>query len=273
MRRLNVQFSQIEECIQKALFAVDALPRNPPLQPGELLLLQLVKADSDRLGKSESRIEFALVFDHAIPDVDGSISRQHWPKAGKAWRHILVCRDTISSIPFSLERLSLSKDYSGQAQCTYIDPADEVLISKYFQPNLALPAIRAIANPRTLLQAIHNYDTVIRLTPNHSVRVSEHNRRLNDPWPGDALKTLYDHKCQICAHDFLPRYGVAHAEIRFIDRPDKGGSLESKNRIVVCPNHNGIISAARARFNALTLSFEYSNGLIERLMLREHFLT
>jgi hypothetical protein len=272
VRRLNVQFSQIEECIEKALFAVDALPRTPPLQPGELLLLQLVKSDSDRLGKAESRIEFALLFDHEMPDLDGSISRKHWPKAGKTWRYILVCRDTVSSIPFSLERLQLSKDYSGQAQCTYIDPADERLISRYFQSNLALPAIRAIANPRILLQAIHNYDTVVKLTTRHTVRVSEHIRRLNDPWPGDALKTLYEHKCQICAHDFLPRYGVAHAETRFIDRPDKGGSLESKNRIVICPNHNAILSAAHARFNALTLAFEYSNGLIEPLMLREHLL-
>lgn len=37
MRRLNVQFSQIEECIRKSLFALPGLPRNPPLRKGEPL--------------------------------------------------------------------------------------------------------------------------------------------------------------------------------------------------------------------------------------------
>jgi hypothetical protein len=272
MRRLNVQFSQIEECIKNALFAVDSMPRNPPLRPGELLLLQLVKEDAERLGKLDSRVEFALIFDHEIADLAGTISRKHWPNAGKTWQHILVCRGTVPAIPFSLENLRLSKNYAGQAQSPYIEKSDEAVILKYFEAKLELPVVGALSNPRVLLRAIHNYDTVIRLSPQRTANVPEYTRRIGDPWPGDALKTLYAHKCQVCAHDFLPRYGVANAETRFIIRPDKGGSLESKNRLVVCPNHNSIISATNARYDESILGFEYPNGLIERLMLRDHLL-
>jgi hypothetical protein len=272
VRRLNVKFSQIEECIKKALFAVDSMPRNPPLRPGELLLLQLVKEDADRLGKLDSRIEFALIFDHEMPDVDGAISRQHWPNAGKTWRHILVCRGTVSAVPLSLENLRLSKSYAGQAQSPYIQDSDEALILKYFEANLEFPAIAAVSSPRVLLRAIQNYDTVIRLSPERIANVSEHSRRLADAWPGDALKTLYAHRCQVCGHDFMPRYGIANAETRFIVRPDKGGSLESWNRLVVCPNHNSIISATKAQYDETILGFQYPNGLIERLMLRDHLL-
>lgn len=272
MRRLNVQFSQIEECIEKALFAVDTLPRNPPLEPGELLLLQLVKGNARDLGSLDARIEFALIFDRVENDVDGKLSRLHWPNAGKAWRYILVCRDTVAAIPFSLEKLELRKTYAGQSQCVFIEPVDEVIIRKFFTSELNLEQPHKGLDPRVLLKAIHNYDTVLRLSGLRFTRIAEHTRRVNDPWPGDALKTLYDHKCQICTHDFLPRYGVPHADTRFIEDPLKGGSLDSRNRIVVCPNHNGIISASQARFDHISLAFEYSNGLVERLVLRDHLI-
>ncbi len=105
MRRLNVQFSQIEECIRTSLFAVEGLPRNPPLKPGEELLLQLVKEDAKGLGKLGSRVEFALLFERAIDDPTGELSRTHWPNAGKTWRYILHCSETVPTIPFSLENL------------------------------------------------------------------------------------------------------------------------------------------------------------------------
>lgn len=86
MQRVNVRQSQIRECIEKSLFAVDRLPT---LQTGELLLLQLVKEEARLLGKLHSRIEFALIYDHYEIDHTGAISRQHWPSAGKIWKYIL----------------------------------------------------------------------------------------------------------------------------------------------------------------------------------------
>lgn len=273
MRRLNVQFTQIEECIKKSLFAVDNLPRNPPLKPGELLLLQLVKGDAIRLGKLGSRIEFALVFDHVKQDVDGAISRQHWPNAEKTWRYILVCRETVPAMPFSLEALRLQKNYAGQGQCVFVRREDEAIIRRYLKDDFDLAKTGLGIAPRDLLRIIRNYDSVIRLSSPQPTKVAEHLRRVADPWPGDALKTLYRHKCQVCTHDFEPRYGVPHADTRFIRPPDSGGSLESRNRIVVCPNHNAIISVTHARFDDASLAFEYPNGLTERLLLRDHLIT
>ena len=85
MRRLNVRPAQIDECIQQSMFAFSVRPHTPELQPGEPLLLQLVKTEAARLGKLHSRIDFALVFDHLEPDHDGMISRLHWPREKRTW--------------------------------------------------------------------------------------------------------------------------------------------------------------------------------------------
>ena len=68
MQRLNVRITQIRECIEKSMFAVDRLPH---LTHGEILLLQLVKSEARGLGKLGSRIEFALVYDHYERDTQG----------------------------------------------------------------------------------------------------------------------------------------------------------------------------------------------------------
>jgi hypothetical protein len=264
-----VRFTQIEECIQKALFAIDTLPRTPPLQRGELLLLQLVKQDATKLDKEDSRIEFALVFDHSDPDPDGSISRLHWPRAGKTWRHILVCTETIPLLPISLENLPLKGDYAGQTQCVQIDPSDEGIIRAHALQWNPVAAGEPMYR-RILLTAIRNYDQVIRLSPKRVAHISEHDRRISDPWPGDALKTLYRHQCQVCKHSFEPRYGIPHAQTRFITPLATGGSLNSRNRLVVCPNHDAIISVTKPRYDPANFRFDYPNGLVERLVLTDH---
>ena len=137
MRRLNVRPAQIEECIQKSMFAFSVRPQNPELQPGEPLLLQLVKTEAARLGKLHSRIDFALVFDHLEPDYDGMISRLHWPKEHRVWPWIVYGSATVPTIPFSLEDLDLSMDYDGQTNPRYIEPRDERLIRPYIQWSLA----------------------------------------------------------------------------------------------------------------------------------------
>ena len=139
MRRLNVHETHIDECIRNAMFAFNVRPRNPELQPGELLLLQLVQHDAMLRGKLHSRINFALVFDHLERDCDGDISRRHWPDANRVWRWIVYCSATVPTIPFSLEDLALSQAYEGQANPRYIKPRDEKLILPYIQSALSVP--------------------------------------------------------------------------------------------------------------------------------------
>ena len=89
MRRLNVRQAQIDECIQKSMFAINSKPQNPELQPGELLLFQLVKQEAGQLHKLSSRIDFGLVFNRLERDHDGTISRLHRPAEGRIWNWII----------------------------------------------------------------------------------------------------------------------------------------------------------------------------------------
>ena len=128
MRRLNVQATQLEECVERSMHA---LPNKPTFEPGELLLLQLTKTDAAAAGKLRARIEHVLEFDHLEPDSDGSMSREHWPDADRTWPWIVFGKKTLATEPFSLEDLPLSRSYVGQANAVHIDPVDEAVILPY----------------------------------------------------------------------------------------------------------------------------------------------
>lgn len=282
MRRLNVRPAQIDECIQKSMFAFSVKPLNPELQPGELLLLQLVKTEAARLGKLQSRIDFALVFDHIEPDHDGTISRLHWPKENRTWPWIVYGSATVPTIPFSLEDLSLSQDYDGQTNPRYIGPQDESLIMPYIQWSLAevpkptlqlVPATRVaqeFGRKRTL-SAIYNHDriAVLHEVPRRTVEVEEFGR---NRFLADSLKSYYENRCQVCGKDFLPDYGVAFSETHHIQYLAQGGPDISGNIVVICPNHHRIIHATNAHFNRQSLTYEYPNGLSEPLISTDHFV-
>jgi hypothetical protein len=272
VRRLNVRFSQVEECIRTSLFAVDSLPQSPPLQRGEVMLLQLTKDDAEEQNKLKSRIEFALIFDHYERDPDGVISRAHWRKAGKTWKYILYGSETIPTAPFSLELLGLDQSYAGIGNPVTIRPADEVKILPYLTMTAGARFLPSLVNVHDLLRTIKNYDQVVHLAPVRTSLVSEHERRLRNPWLGNALKVLYDHRCQVCTHDFKPRYDVPYADTRLLTPVAEGGEPVSRNVVVLCPNHNAIVGAARATFDVGTLSFSFPNGLTERLLLRDHLV-
>jgi hypothetical protein len=282
MRRLNVRPAQIDECIQQSMFAFSYKPQNPALQPGELLLLQLVKTEAARLRKLHSRIDFALVFDHIEPDRDGTISRLHWPKENRTWPWIVYGSSTVPTVPFSLEDLDISMDYDGQTNPRYIEPRDEHLIMPYIQWSLAeipkptlqlVPAYHVaqkFGQERTL-SAIYNHDriAVLREAPVKMVNVEEFAR---NRFLADSLKSYYENRCQICGKDFLPDYGVAFSETHHIQYLSQGGLDVSGNIVVVCPNHHRIIHATNAHFDNQNLTYKYPNGLSEPLIHRDHFV-
>src|SRR5260370_37207416 len=185
MRRLNVQETQIDECIQTSMYAIHSRPQTPELQPGELLLLQLVKNNARQSGKLKSRINFALVFDHLERDYDGTISRLHWPNAGREWPWIVVGLATVPTVPFSLEDLPLSKSYEGFYNPGTIERKDEEIILPYIQWDLAevpppvLQLVPASQVPEKFggtrdLTAIYNHDliAVVRRGP-RSIIITE----------------------------------------------------------------------------------------------------
>ncbi len=272
MRRLNVKMAQIEECIRTSLFAVDSLPRKHPLKRDEVLLLQLVLDDARRLGKADSRVDFALKFEWAQRDRDGSRSMGHWPDAGKTWRYILHCSETLPTFPFSLENLGLSRDYGGQTNAAYIEPVDAEKIRPFIKGGVETALLPEAASVPQIVAGLRNYDRIVEADMPRTTDIAAHTRRLSDPWLGDALKQLYDHRCQICRHDFKPRYGVPYADTRFLVPLERGGQPVSRNLLVICPDHDAIIGAAAAEYDDRALAFRYPNGLVEKVDLRDHLL-
>jgi hypothetical protein len=267
MQRLNVRQSQIRECIEKSLFAID---QTPHFHKGEILLLQLVKAEAVQFGKLHARIEFALVYDHCEIDHTGDISRQHWPHAGKTWKYILVCSDTIPTIPFSLEGLLLSKDYAGQNNPLAVSKEDEAVISLYVWGSLNGYALRDTFGPGLVKEALDNYDVVTKPAQPRKVLIPEHEEFYRDPLLSESLKALYDHRCQVCGMNFKIKYEKPFSETHHIDSLSQGGLDISKNIIIICPNHHRIIHKTNAEFDRTKYLYKYPNGYEERL-LADHF--
>jgi hypothetical protein len=281
MRRLNVREAQIDECIQKSVFAIGFRPQHPALQPGELLLLQLVKKEAQRLGKLKSRVNFALVFERLEQDYEGTISRLYWPDEGRVWPWIIYGQATVPSVPFSLEDLPLSKSYEGLFNPGYIEKQDEEIILPYIQWDLAeLPAPTLQLVPASevsqkfgrtrALSAIYNHDRIAALRPVPKILTSTE-VFVRNQWLSESLKAYYDCSCQICGTDFEPLYGVPVADTHHIEYLSEGGPDVSGNIVVVCPNHHRVLHATHAYFNRQHLIYEYPNGLREPLMRTDHF--
>jgi len=138
MYRLNVAAEQIEECVNKGMFA---LSYKPQIEVGEILLLQLKKSDWRLQGAKGGRIQHALVFQRCEHDQEGNISREHWPNAGKTWSWILYSSAALEVTPFSLEDLPLAREshYQAQSNPVQIDPEDEAIILPYIKWSSATP--------------------------------------------------------------------------------------------------------------------------------------
>ena len=252
----------------KSLFAVDHIP---VLQKGELLLLQLVKQEALLTGKLHSRIEFALVYDHFEVDHAGDISRSHWPLAGKTWRYILVCSKTIPTIPFSLEDLSLSREYRGQTNPISIKTEDERKITPFVWGNLKGYDLRDTFGPTLVRETIVNYDAIATHENPRKIVVPEHEEFYRDPLLAESLKSIYDHCCQVCGMNFRLKYSESFAETHHIEPLGKGGLDLGENIIVICPNHHRIIQKTNPKFEKTKFLYKYPNGLEERLVLTDHF--
>ena len=263
------------------MFALSQNPRNPELQQGELLLLQLVKNDAINQGRIEERINFALVFDRLERDWDGSISRHHWPNENRTWDWIVYGLATVPTIPFSLDSIGLSRSYSGQDNARYIDPADESIIREFVlwslaqapEPDRQVIPVRQIAETfgadRSLV-GIFNHDRIEELHPAPkrviTQEVFERNTSL-----AEMLKSYYDHHCQVCLSSFKEPYGVDYSETHHIRYLSQGGPDVSANMVVLCPNHHRIIHETHAEFRKRDLTFVYPNGLEEKIVLPDHF--
>jgi HNH endonuclease len=282
MRRLNVHAEHIDECIQSSMFALSVRPSNPELQPGELLLLQLAKNDARRLGALNQRVNFALVFERLEHDPYGVVRKKHWPVGRPEWQWIVYGLATIPTIPFSLEDLNLSREYGGMDNARLIAPNDEARILPLILWSLAQspqPERQMIPSWRiaeefghdSTLAAIYNHDRIALLNPAPQ-RIVTISRFERNPFLGDSLKSFYRYKCQVCLHDFKPKYGRPFAQTHHIQYLHNDGPDISGNIVVLCPNHHRIIHETNAQFQREALTYQYPNGLREKLLNAEHLL-
>lgn len=267
MQRLNVRSSQIRECIEKSMFAVNNRPR---FARGEILFLQLVKSEAQALGKLTARIEFALIYDHYERDDTGDISRYHWPYAGRIWKYILFCKETIPTVPFSLESLPLSRSYAGQTNPISINLQDENLILPFIWGQRTGYEWRDEFGPKRIRDTIANYDVVAAQHKSKKILVPEHQEFYRDPLLSESLKSIYDHRCQICGMNFRMKYDEPFSETHHIKPLSQGGLDLGENIIVICPNHHRIIHKCEPEFDETKFLFRYPNGLEERLILPDH---
>jgi hypothetical protein len=132
MRRLNVRAAQLDACVELARFALAAIPKNPKIKKGEILLLSLVAEDALPLGKLKCRVEWCLIYESPEGDPDGSKCKRYWPHEGRTWPWILKCSEARRVVcPFSLANVGLSQDYSGQDNARFISLEDEKKILPY----------------------------------------------------------------------------------------------------------------------------------------------
>lgn len=87
---------------------------------------------------------------------------------------------------------------------------------------------------------------------------------------GDELKKAYGYRCQICGQKIGEQYAsnLIHAHhIRYFTE-----SLDNstKNLMIVCPNHHGIIHDTHAQFDFDHKTYTYPNGYVEGLKLNYH---
>lgn len=87
---------------------------------------------------------------------------------------------------------------------------------------------------------------------------------------GESLKMTYGYRCQMTGEYVGEQHSVssveAHHILPFVESLDNS----TDNLMVLSPNYHRIIHKAKPHFNRKTLSFEYPNGLIEKVKLNLH---
>lgn len=285
MRRLSVDATHLEMCIEKSVYALG--PNEPDMQPGELLVLHLNKMDARRQRIQDGRANFVLVLDRAPEYDDGTCIRQFWQKASSHWRWLLYGSVTIPTIPFSLDdpALGLSKSYSirGLANSAVkIEKEDAEKIERYIlgalaeKPDLThqrVPVSQIIQEfeEQRVLSALRNHDYIVRLRAK-SRGAADREKCEPNPYLAEILASYYEYRCQICRKDCSSDYyGVPFYEAYHIQGLAQGGLDISENMMILCPDHHRIIEVTNAHFNRDSLSFEYPNGRREPLCHYTHF--
>ena len=87
---------------------------------------------------------------------------------------------------------------------------------------------------------------------------------------GNSLKRVYGYCCQMTGEHIGEQYGINVVEAHHIRPFTESLDNDTSNIMILSPNYHRIVHKAKPHFNRKTLSFEFPNGLIEKVKLNRH---
>ena len=87
---------------------------------------------------------------------------------------------------------------------------------------------------------------------------------------GDSLKRVYGYCCQMTGEHVGEQYGADVVEAHHICPFTESLNNDTSNIMILSPSYHRIVHKAKPHFNHKTLSFEFPNGLIEKMKLNRH---
>lgn len=113
---------------------------------------------------------------------------------------------------------------------------------------------------------------LVRTDPNATIVAKQKLIKIRklDTSIGDSLKRVYGYCCQMTGEPVGEEYGVNAIEAHHIKPFTQSLDNDPSNIMILSPNYHRIVHKAKPQFNRKTLSFEYPNGLIEKLKIDRH---
>ncbi len=159
-----------------------------------------------------------------------------------------------------------------------VQPLGSKLLESFSEQLEDEPRAKAVPDEEKLERALYSIGSTqldwilessqIPYIESHKQRLrqsQERNRQLVQ-----GLYKLYDGRCQVTGHDSPLLYGVPTAEAHHIVYRARGGEDVLENLVLLSPNLHRAIHAAEGHFDYNTLSFIFSNGRVEPLVLNKH---
>lgn len=94
--------------------------------------------------------------------------------------------------------------------------------------------------------------------------------RMLDRSIGDSLKQLYDYRCQMTGEKTGEEYNSLVVEAHHLIPFTESMNNDTSNIIIISPSYHRIIHKAKPIWDSKSLSFNFPNGLIEKVKLNMH---
>lgn len=171
----------------------------------------------------------------------------------------------------------LGRAFQGHAAVRRISEADHQLLAAYATKLPREPRARLV--PEERLEALllaGDEDAVAVLMRDEEPGLAEERRRYltteasrRDRQHVEALRDLYDGRCQICEWAPRARYSADICEGHHVRWLSRGGDDALANMVLICPNHHRAIHRVDAPFDFAAGGFLLGEG-IECLSLNRH---